>query len=60
MTTEFQMLIRHEGEAPRERSTRGFRDRRISREDKGVAAWVHAVDIDEAREPYHNPPSIDK
>ena len=53
MTTQFQTLIRHEGEAPRERSTCGFRDRLISREDAGVAAWVHAVDIDGAREHYH-------
>jgi mannose-6-phosphate isomerase-like protein (cupin superfamily) len=47
-------LVRHEGEAPRERSTCGFRDRLISREDDGgVAAWAHAVDIDGAREHYH-------
>jgi mannose-6-phosphate isomerase-like protein (cupin superfamily) len=47
------VLVRHEGEAPRERSTCGFRDRLISREDAGVAAWVHAVDIDGAKEHYH-------
>ncbi len=47
-------LVRHEGEAPRERSTCGWRDRLISREDAGrVAAWAHAVDIDGAREHYH-------
>jgi quercetin dioxygenase-like cupin family protein len=47
-------LLRHEGEAPRERSTCGWRDRLISREDQGnVAAWAHAVDIDGAREHYH-------
>ena len=46
-------LVRHEGEAPRERSTCGWRDRLISREDSDVAAWVHAVDIDGARELYH-------
>ena len=46
-------LVRHEGEAPRERSTCGWRDRLISREDTGVAAWAHAVDIDGAREHYH-------
>ena len=48
-------LVRHEGEAPRERSVCGWRDRLISREDegKGVAAWAHAVDIDGAREHYH-------
>jgi len=48
-----QVLIRHEGEVPRERSTCGWRDRLISREDKQVAAWAHAVDIDGAREHFH-------
>jgi mannose-6-phosphate isomerase-like protein (cupin superfamily) len=48
-----QTLVRHEGEAPRERSTCGYRDRLISREDSGVAAWAHAVDIDGARPHYH-------
>jgi len=49
------VLVRHEGEAPRERSTCGWRDRLISREDAGtgVAAWAHAVDIDGARLHYH-------
>jgi mannose-6-phosphate isomerase-like protein (cupin superfamily) len=49
------LLVRHEGEAPRERSTCGWRDRLISREDAGhnVAAWVHAVDIDGSREHFH-------
>ncbi len=49
------VIIRHEGEAPRERSTCGWRDRLISREDRdqGVAAWAHAVDIDGAKEHYH-------
>ena len=48
-------LVRHEGEAPRERSTCGWRDRLISREDAplGPAAWVHAVDIDGAKLHYH-------
>ena len=48
-----QTLVRHEGAAPRERSTCGWRDRLISREDSDVAAWVHAVDIDGARAHYH-------
>lgn len=47
------VLVRHEGEVPREQSTFGFRDRLISREDENVAAWVHAVDIDEAKPHYH-------
>jgi len=53
--TSSAVIIRHEGEAPREQSTCGWRDRLISREDrdKGVAAWAHAVDIDGAKEHYH-------
>ena len=51
---ELKVLVRHEGEAPRERSTCGFRDRLISQEDAGaVAAWAHAVDIDGAKPHYH-------
>jgi mannose-6-phosphate isomerase-like protein (cupin superfamily) len=46
-------LVRHEGEAPRERSTCGWRHLLISRHDHDVAAWAHAVDIDGAREHYH-------
>src|SRR3974390_2601044 len=54
MTAELQKtLVRHEGETPRERSTCGWRDRLISREDTGVAAWAHAVDIAGARAHYH-------
>ena len=51
--TTLKTLVRHEGEVPRERSTCGWRDRLISREDSEVAAWAHAVDIDGAREHYH-------
>jgi hypothetical protein len=43
MTTDLQTLVRHEGEAPRERSICGWPDRLISREDSDVAAWVHAL-----------------
>ena len=46
------LLVRHEGEAPRERSTCGWRDLLVSRQDENVAAWVHAVDIDGAKEHY--------
>jgi mannose-6-phosphate isomerase-like protein (cupin superfamily) len=53
MRTNLKTLIRHEGEVPRERSTCGWRDRLISREDTDVAAWAHAVDLDGAREHYH-------
>ena len=52
-TPTLKTLVRHEGEVPRERSTCGWRDRLISREDTEVAAWAHAVDIDGAREHYH-------
>jgi mannose-6-phosphate isomerase-like protein (cupin superfamily) len=51
--TTLKTLVRHEGEVPRERSTCGWRDRLISREDTDVAAWAHAVDIDGARAHYH-------
>jgi 4-hydroxy-4-methyl-2-oxoglutarate aldolase len=37
-TDAFQTLVRYEGEAPRERSTCGFRDRLIRRKDTAVAA----------------------
>ena len=50
---ESPTLVRHEGETLRERSTCGWRDLLISRQDHDVAAWVHAVDIDGAREHYH-------
>lgn len=49
------LLVRHEGHTPRERSSCGWRDRLISREDAPLspAAWVHAVDIDGAKLHYH-------
>ena len=49
------ILVRHEVQAPKERSACGWRHLLISRQDKdaGVAAWAHAVDIDGAREHYH-------
>mgnify|MGYP000224064466 CR=1 FL=1 len=49
------VLVRHEAEAPCERSTCGWRHRLLSREDagRGLAGWVHAVDIDGARPHYH-------
>jgi len=49
-----KILVRHEDEVPKERSTCGWRHRLISREDAGaVAAWAHAVDIDGAKPHYH-------
>jgi len=49
------VLVRHEGEAPKERSTCGWRHLLISRQDRqaGVAAWAHVVDIAGARSHYH-------
>jgi len=49
------LLTRHEGHTPRERSTCGWRDRLISREDAPLApaAWAHAVDIDGAKLHFH-------
>src|SRR5947207_777169 len=48
-------LVRHEEDSPKERSTCGWRHLLLSRQDqdRGVAAWAHAVDIDGAREHYH-------
>ena len=55
MSAAGPLLIRHEGHTPRERSTCGWRDRLISREDVELspAAWAHAVDIDGAKLHYH-------
>ena len=51
--SQASVLIRHEGEAPAERSACGWRHLLISRQDANVAAWAHAVDIDGARLHYH-------
>src|SRR6516162_1721703 len=50
-----RVLVRHEGDVPREKSACGWRDRLISREDAALApaAWAHAVDIDGARPHFH-------
>src|SRR5437867_6477988 len=55
VSTSGAVLIRHEGHTARERSTCGWRDRLISREDAKLApaAWAHAVDIDGAKLHYH-------
>jgi len=47
------LIIRHEDDAPREKSACGLRYRLLSKGDKGLAAWAHAVDIDGARLHYH-------
>ncbi len=48
-------IVRHQSEAPRERSTCGYRYKMISAQDRdaGVAAWAHAVDIEGAKAHYH-------
>lgn len=55
MAEKDRILVRHEGQVPRERSACGWRDRLISREDVAIepAAWAHAVDIDGAKPHYH-------
>jgi len=53
LDSALKTLVRHPGQVPRERSTCGWRDRLISREDVDVAAWAHAVDIDGAKQHYH-------
>jgi quercetin dioxygenase-like cupin family protein len=47
------VIVRHEATAPREQSTCGWRHLLISRQDRNVAAWAHAVDIDGAKLHYH-------
>jgi mannose-6-phosphate isomerase-like protein (cupin superfamily) len=47
------LIIRHEDEAPREKSACGYRYRLLSQDDKDIAAWAHAVDIDGAKLHYH-------
>ena len=41
------ILVRHEGNKPRERSACGWRDRPIGREDARLspAAWAHAFEV---------------
>ena len=53
--TSMETLVRHEADAPAERSSCGWRHLLISRQDRegSVAAWAHSVDIDGARAHYH-------
>lgn len=48
-------LVRHEGDAAKERSTCGWRHLLLSRPDQelGLAAWAHVVDLDGSRAHYH-------
>jgi quercetin dioxygenase-like cupin family protein len=54
-TSTSSLLVRHESDVPRERSLCGWRHLLVSRQDqdRNVAAWVHAVDIDGAKLHYH-------
>ncbi len=47
------VVLRHEHDAPRERSACGHRHRLISKGDEGVSAWAHTVDIAGARAHFH-------
>ena len=47
------LLLRHEDEASKEPSACGNRYRLLSKGDKNLAAWAHAVDIDGAKPHYH-------
>lgn len=53
--TRLATLVRHEADAPKERSTCGWRHLLLSRQDRaaGLAAWAHVVDIDGSRAHYH-------
>lgn len=54
VSPKLEVVVRHEGEAPRERSSCGWRHRLLSREDgDSLVAWAHAVDIDGARLHFH-------
>lgn len=46
-------IVRHEADAPRERSACGFRHRLLSAGDEHVAAWAHVVDLDGTKPHYH-------
>lgn len=46
-------MVRHEADAPRERSACGWRHRLISAGDQDVAAWAHVVDLDGTKPHYH-------
>ena len=52
-TQSLNLIVRNEDESEKEPSACGHRYRLLSREDEGIAAWAHAVDIDGARPHYH-------
>ena len=47
------LIIRHQDDSVAESSACGHRHRLLSKGDKDVAAWAHAVDIDGAKPHYH-------
>ena len=47
------LLVRHEADARKERSTCGWRYRLVSEGDVDVKAWAHTVDIDGSKAHYH-------
>ncbi len=51
--TELKPLVRHLEDAVTEPSTCGTRHRLISKDDRGVAAWAHAVDLQDGALHYH-------
>ena len=47
------LIVRHENDSAKELSACGHRYRLLSKEDQGIAAWAHAVEIDGAKPHYH-------
>lgn len=47
------LIIRHEEDSLKEPSACGHRYRLLSKDDAGLAAWAHAVEIDGAEPHYH-------
>ena len=47
------LIVRHENDSVKELSACGHRYRLLSKEDQGIAAWAHAVEIDGAKPHYH-------
>lgn len=47
------LYVRHESDAPSERSLCGWRYRLVSEGDEHVQAWAHSVDIDGSKAHYH-------
>ena len=52
-TKKAGLLVRHEADAKKEKSTCGWRYRLVSEGDEDVKAWAHTVDIDGSKAHYH-------